>query len=203
VQNVNLGYVYTVNPGLTIRASGGVTRATQSSFTGAAAVDKKLGGAWVSAGYQRYLALFGGLAPINIPVGPLPFAAGLAPDSIYQVASLRAWGSLTNRLGIEGNVQRALNGVTPDNRGIKSVVAQLRLDYKLSDRITFFTCTEFYGQNISEFSTFPLSRRRYFAGLEFALSRAPKLTEDPRRQKPLPAGSSQSQQGEVHAPEEQ
>ena len=178
VHNVNLGYIYTVNPALTVRAFGGVTRAAQSSFTGAAAVDKKVGGVWLSAGYQRYLAFFGGLAPIGAPAGPVPFAAGLAPNSVYQVASLRAWGKLTNRFGLEGNVQRALNGVTPENRGIKSVIAQLRLDYKLSDRLTVFTRTEFYGQNISEFSTFPLSRRRYFGGLEIALSRPPIPAED-------------------------
>jgi hypothetical protein len=200
--NVNLGYIYTVNPGLTVRASGGITRATQSSFTGAAAVDKKVGDVWLSAGYQRYLAFFGGLAPFGAPAGPIPFGSGLAPDSIYQVVSVRAWGKLTNRLGLEGNVQRALNGVTPENRGIKSVIVQLRLDYKLSDRVTAFTRTEFYGQNISEFSTFPLSRRRYFAGLEFTLSRPPELTEDPHRQKPLPAGSSQSQPGEARPPED-
>jgi hypothetical protein len=201
VHNVNLGYIYTVNSGLTIRASGGITRAVQSSFTGAAAVDKKLGGIWLSAGYQRYLALFGGLAPIGTAVAPLPFTAGFAPSAVYQVASLRAWGKLTNRLGLEGNVQRALNGVTPENQGIKSVIVQLRVDYKLSDRVTAFTRTEFYGQNISEFSTFPLSRRRYFAGLEFTLSRPPQLTEDPHRHKPLPAGSSQSEQGEVQPQE--
>jgi hypothetical protein len=202
VHNVNLGYIYTVNPGLTVRASGGVTRALQSSFTGAAAVDKKVGGVWLSAGYQRYLAFFGGLGPVGAPVGPIPFAAGLAPNSVYQVASLRAWGQVTNRFGLEGNVQRALNGVTPDNRGIKSVILQLRLDYKLSDRLTLFTRTEFYGQNVSEFSTFPLSRRRYFGGLEIALSRPPIPAEDPHRHKPLPAGSSQSQQVEAPAPEE-
>jgi hypothetical protein len=194
VQNGNLGYIYTVNPGLTVRMSGGVTRATQASFTGAAAVDKKMGGAWLSAGYQRYLAFFGGLTPVGAPVGPIPFADGLAPNSVYQVASLRAWGKLTNRFGLEGNIQRALNGVTPENRGIKSVVAQVRLDYRLSDRLTAFTRAEFYGQNISEFSPFPLSRRRYFFGLEVALTRPPEGTNDPRRHKPLPAGSSQSQQ---------
>ena len=202
VHNVSLGYIYTVNPGLTVRASGGVTRAVQPSFTGAAAVDKKLGGVWLSAGYQRYLAFFGGLAPVGAPVGPIPFAAGLAPNSVYQVASLRAWGKLTNRLGLEGSAQRALNGVTPDNRGIKSVVLQLGLNYKLNDRLTLFTRTEFYGQNISEFSTFPLSRRRYFGGLEIALSRPLEMAEDPHRHKPLPAGSSQSQQGEAQPPEE-
>jgi hypothetical protein len=200
VQNINLAYVYTVNPGLTLRASGGVTRASQSSFTGAAAVDKKVGGVWLSGGYQRYLAFFGGLQPVGAPEGTLPFGSGVAPDSVYQVASLRAWGNLTNRLGLQGNLQRALNGVTPENQGIKSVVAQLRLDYKASDRVTFFTRAEFYGQNISEFSPFPMSRRRYFAGLEISLTRPPEVTDDPHRHKPLPAGSSESQQ--VHVPEE-
>ena len=202
VHNVSLGYIYTVNPGLTLRVSGGVTRALESSFTGAAAVDKKVGDVWLSAGYQRYLAFFGGLGPVGAPVGPIPFAAGIAPNSVYQVASLRAWGQVTNRLGLEGNVQRALNGVTPENRGIKSVILQLRVDYKLSGRLTVFARTEFYGQNVSEFSTLPLSRRRYFGGLEIALSRPPIPAEDPHRHKPLPAGSSQSQQVEAQAPEE-
>jgi hypothetical protein len=202
VQNVDLAYVYTVNPGLTLRASGGITRANQSSFTGAAAVDKKFGDLWLSGGYQRYLAFFGGLAPIGAPFEPIPFASGLAPDAVYQVASLRAWGNLTNRLNLEGNLQRALNGATPEGQGIKSVVAQLKLNYKLSSRVSFFTRTEFYGQNISEFSPFPLSRRRYFAGFEISLTRPLELADDPHRQKPLPAGSSQSQQGPDHAPEE-
>jgi len=202
VQNVNLGYVYTVNPRLTIRVSGGATRAAQSSFTGAAAVDRKVGGVWLSAGYQRYLAFFGGMAAMGAPVGPIPFVAGLAPNSVYQVASLRAWGKLTNRVGLEANVQRALNGVMPDNRGIKSVIAKLRVDYKVSGRLTVFARSEFYGQNISEFSTFPLSRRRYFGGLEIALSRPPKAAEDAHRHKPLPAGSSQTQQGEVPPPDQ-
>jgi len=155
----------------------------------------------VSAGFQRYLAFFGGLAPFGAPAGPVPFGSVVAPNSIYQVVSVRAWGKLTNRLGLEGNIQRALNGVTPENQGIKGVVAQLRLDYKLNDRLTVFARTEFYGQNISEFSTFPLSRRRYFGGLEIALSRPPAVPEDPHRHKPLPAGSSEAEQGETHVPE--
>jgi hypothetical protein len=142
------------------------------------------------------------MAPIAAPVGPIPFDAGLAPSSVYQVASFRVWGKLTNRVGLAGNVQRALNGVTRDNRGIKSVVAQLRLDYKVSDRLTVFARSEFYGQNISEFSPLALARTRYFGGLEIALSRPPATAEEPRRHKPLPAGSSQTQQGEVHPPEE-
>jgi hypothetical protein len=83
-------------------------------------------------------------------------------------------------------VQRALNGVTPENRGIKSVVVQVRVNYKLNDRLTLFTRTDFYGQNVSEFTPFPMSRRRYFAGVEMTLSRAPELSDNPRKHRNLP-----------------
>jgi hypothetical protein len=182
----SLGYTYTVNPGLTVRLFGGVTRTLESSFTGAAAVDKKIGDLWVSAGYQRYLGFLGGLEPVGTPVGPVPFGAPFAPTSIYQVVAVRAWGNLTRRVGLEGNVQRALNGVTPENRGIKSVVVQVRVNYKLNDRLTLFTRTDFYGQNVSEFTPFPMSRRRYFAGVEMTLSRAPELSDNPRKHRNLP-----------------
>jgi hypothetical protein len=194
VHNVDLGYIYTVNPGLEIRLFGGLSRSDQSSFTGAAGVDKKFGDLWVSAGYQRYVAFFGGFVPTgNQPVGGVPFAEGLAPNSVYNVASVRAWGNITKRVGLEGTVQRALNGVTRSNRGIKSVIVQLRADYKLTDRLSAFVRTEFYGQNISEFSPFPMSRRRYFGGIEYALTRPPELASKPDRHRP---GSSQSDTGE-------
>src|SRR5579872_1414815 len=172
LHNFNLGYVYTINPGLIFRFSGGLLRSQQSNFTGAADAEKRLRGLWVSAGFERYLSFFGGLAPtVAAPVGAIPFANGLAPNNLYQVASLRAWGNLTKRMRLEGSALRALNGVTPQDRAIKSVIGQLRLDYRLNERLTLFTRVEFYGQNINEFSQLPLSRRRYFGGLEIALSR--------------------------------
>ena len=179
------GYTYTPNPGLVLRATGGVTKTRDTSFTGTAAVDKKFGDAWVSLGYQRYLGFYGVLPASGTPIGPILSGAAVAPDAIYQVIALRTWGNITRRIGLEGTVQRALNGVTTENRGIKSIIAQLRVSYKINDRVTAFTQTEFFGQNISEFLPYPLSRRRYFAGLEFTLTRPPELTEDPRRHKPL------------------
>jgi len=171
VHNFNSGYIYTLNPGLIFRFSGGMIRGQQSSFTGGGAVEKRLSGLWVAAGFERYLSFFGGLAPTSAaPAGAIPFPNGLEAGNIYQVASLRAWGKLTKRIGLQGSALRALNGVSPQNRAIKSVVGQFRLDYKLSERITLFTRVEFYGQNINDFSQLPLSRRRYFGGLEIALS---------------------------------
>ncbi|HXI41216.1 MAG TPA: hypothetical protein VNH83_14630, partial [Bryobacteraceae bacterium] len=117
VHNFNLGYIYTVDPGLILRFSGGAIRGEQFSFIGAAAVEKRLRGLWVSAGFERYLSFFGGLAPIGVaPAGAIPFANGLAPQDLYQVASFRAWGKLTKRLGLEGSALRALNGVNPKNQ---------------------------------------------------------------------------------------
>jgi len=172
VHNFNLGYIYTVNPGLILRFSGGAIRGQQSNFIGSAAVEKRLSGLWVAAGFQRYLSFFGGLAPTGAaPAGAIPFANGLAPNDLYQVASLRAWGKLTKRLGLEGSALRALNGVNPQNQAIKSVIGQFRLDYKLSERLTLFTSAAFYGQNVNDFSQLPLSRKRYFGGLEIAFSR--------------------------------
>jgi len=171
MHNFNAGYIYTLNPGLIFRFSGGMIRGQQSSFTGGGAVEKRLTGLWVSAGFERYLSFFGSLAPTGAaPAGAIPFSNGLEAGNIYEVASLRAWGKLTKRMGLEGSLLRGLDGVSAQNRPTKSVVGQFRLDYKLSERLTIFTRVEFYGQNINDFSQLPLSRRRYFGGLEIALS---------------------------------
>jgi hypothetical protein len=170
VQKFDLGYIYTVNPGLIFRLSGGMIRGQQSNFMGTAAVEKRLGGLWVSGGFERYLSFFGGLAPAGAAPG-IRFANGLAPSDVYQVASFRAWGKLTQRLGLEGSALRALNGVNPQNQAIKSIIGQFRLAYKLSERLTLFTQVALYSQNVNDFSQLPLSRRRYFGGLEIALSR--------------------------------
>jgi hypothetical protein len=172
VHNFNLGYIYTIDPGLILRFSGGAIRGEQFSFIGAAAVEKRLRGLWVSAGFERYLSFFGGLAPIGVAsAGAIPFANGVAPQDLYQVASFRAWGKLTKRLGLEGSALRALNGVNPQNQAIKSWIGQFRLNYKLNERLTLFTQVALYSQNVNDFSQLPLSRRRYFGGLEIALSR--------------------------------
>jgi len=206
VHNVNLGYIYTVNPGLILRLSGGAIRGERSSFIGAAAVEKRLSGLWVSAGFERYLSFFGGLAPIGAaPAGAIPFANGLAPQDLYQVASFRAWGKLTNRLGLEGSALRALNGVNPQNRAIESFIGQVRLDYKLSERLTLFTQLAFYSQNVNDFSQFPLSRRRYFGGLEIALSRpgeSAKRAHDAVDGTPDPTRTVEPQGAESHRREE-
>jgi hypothetical protein len=180
------GYDYDIRPDLLLRLSGGlvhsggITHSGGNSFTGAASLEKKLGEVWVAAAYQRYLSFFGGVAPLAGPTTTeVPFASGLTPTSVYQVIGARAWGKLSRRVGVEGSAQRALNGLDPQFRQVKGVIASVRLDYMVHPRLTVFARAEHYAENINIFTTLPFSRNRYFGGIEIALFHAPQR-ENPR-----------------------
>jgi hypothetical protein len=190
--NVNqAGGTYTYeNPSLVIRLAGGVAVGSQSAFTGAAAVEKRFGGLWVAAGYQRYLSFFEDFVPVGVPEAAAgPFAQGITPSSVYQVASFRAWGQLTRRVGVKAQLQRAVSGVNAQDISVRSLIAQVRTDYKLTDRVTFFVRLERYEQNANEFSPFPDSRNRYFAGIEVSLSRSPQSENTSHRRAKAPQES--------------
>jgi hypothetical protein len=190
--------MYTVNPGLIFRVTGGVVRGQELAYTAGGAVEKQLGGVLVIAGYQRYLSFFGGLAPSGATAGEtVPFASGLMPNSLFQAASLRARGKLTKRVGLE--FKGELGHSSLGDRSVKSLILQSRLDYRLSDRFVLFARAEYYGQNISQFSESPLSRRRYFGGLEIVLSRPPQSEDDTRLHGKIPV---ESQTDEPRTPEE-
>jgi hypothetical protein len=55
--------------------------------------------------------------------------------------------------------------------------------------VTLFVRLERYEQNSNEFSPFPYSRNRYFAGVEFALSRSPQAENTSRRRGKAPQES--------------
>ncbi len=175
VNLLNVAYSYAVNPGLVLHVSGGAVEGRQNALLGSAAIEKRLKGVWLAGGYQRYVSFFGGLAPLEgVPPGAVGFSQGLVPSNVYQVASFRAWGQLTKRVGIEAGAQRALTGVNLAGQDIRGVIAHLRLDYRLNDRFVYFIRAEYYDQNVPEFVPFPGARRRYFAGLEIALTRPPE-----------------------------
>jgi hypothetical protein len=199
--NVNLvGATYTYeNPSLVVRLAGGVAEGNQSAFTGAAAVEKRFGGLWLSGGYQRYLSFFENFVPAGPPEAATgPFAQGITPSSVYQVASFRAWGQLTRRVSLKGQVQRAISGVNAQDIAVRSMIAQVRTDYAVTDRLTLFVRLERYDQNSNEFSPFPDSRSRYFAGIEYVLSRSPQTENGSRRR-----GKAPQESIEVPPPEEQ
>jgi hypothetical protein len=187
VQLVNAGYSFEINPGLIVHFAGGMVKGNQSSFIGAAGVEKRIKGMWLAAGYQRYLSFFGGNPALSTAAaGAVGFADGLTPNSVYQVVSMRAWGQVSSRIGLEGGAQRALNGTDPAFGAIRAVVIQTKVSYKLSERIAWFVRLEHYGQTANAFFDTPLSRNRYFTGLEIALSRPrqPENAQGHRRTAP-------------------
>ena len=200
VHALNLGYMYTVNPGFTFRATGGVVHGSAFAYVAGGAVEKQIGGLWLFAGYQRYLSFFGGFAPTGGQAGgAVPFANGTQPNSLFQAASLRVRGKLSKHVGLSLNAQRGLGSL--ESRSVRSLIAQSRLDYKLSERLTLFASAEYYGQNIGQFSESPLSRRRYFGGLEVVLSRPPDTAKQPRARGVAPADPAEHQAEEPQAPE--
>jgi hypothetical protein len=201
VNSLHGGYMYTVNSGLIFRVTGGVVHGRDFAYTAGGAVEKQLGGVLVIAGYQRYLSFFGGLAPNSgTAVETVPFANGLNPNSLFQAVSLRARGNLTKRVGLEFKGERGKSSL--GDRNVRSLILQSRLDYKLNDSVILFVRAEYYGQNLSQFSSAPLSRRRYFGGLEIVLSRPPQAGDDARRHGKIPAESTEPQTEEPRAPEE-
>jgi hypothetical protein len=173
--NVNvliLGYTFTVNPELLIRLSGGYIGGAASAFNGSAAIEKKLGGVWAAAGYQRYLGFFGGFTPVGgAPVGQPGFASGITPNAVYQVISLRASGQLTRQISLTAALQKALSGVDAAGEGIRGLIVDAHVGYKVNDRLTLFAQLDHYAQNINRFFDQSLSRNRYFGGVEITLSR--------------------------------
>lgn len=173
--NVNLlilGYTFTVNPELLIRLSGGYIAGSESAFNGSAAIEKKLGGIWAAAGYQRYLGFFGGFTPVGgVPVGQPGFASGVTPSSVYQVISLRASGQLTRQISLTAALQKALSGVDAAGEGIRGLIVETRAGYKVNERLTLFAQLDHYAQNINRFIDQSLSRNRYFGGVEITLTR--------------------------------
>ncbi len=168
----NAGYTHTVNPGLILRMAGGVVRGRETAYTAGFAVEKQLRGVWMMAGYQRYISFFGGFAPSGgLAGGTDAFANGLSPNALFQAVSLRVRGNLSRRMGLEFNGQYGRESIA--DRGVRSLIGQSRLDYKLSERFTVFARAEYYGQNLNRFFESPLSRRRYFGGLEITLSAPP------------------------------
>jgi len=192
-----LAYAYQINPTLLLRLSAGGVRGSDSAFNGSAILEKQWGGLWLAGGYQRYIAFFGSLAPTGDPAaGPAEFASGVTPNSVYQVLSLRASGPVSRRVRLQGVIQRALNGVDRDGVSLRGLIGQLRLTYKLNDRVSIFAQGDHYGQTESLLTNVPLNRNRYFVGVDVALGRPPE-TDAMQKRRSAPEGNEG-----VHKPAE-
>ena len=170
-----LGYSYTFNPNFLFRVTAGSIAGSETAFNGSATLEKRLGGVWLAAGYQRYLGFFTGLTPVGGTTGSEPvFANGITPNDVYEVVSVRASGQITKRLGIKAAGQKAVNGVALNGQGIHSMMGQVQLNFQMTKQLALFARVDHYGQNINPFFNQSLSRNRYFGGLEITLGRQPE-----------------------------
>ncbi len=200
---LNAGYSIAATPGLLFRVAAGGIEGTESAVTGSGEVEKSIGGAWFAAGYQRYLGFFQAFEPVEfLPPNAVPFGNGLAPTSVYQVISLRSWGQLSKRWSLELNAQHALNGVNVAGQQIKSIMGQAQLNYKVNDRFSLFARADYYGENSSPFFADPLSRRRYFGGLQIALARPPERENLGNKHGKAPQNSDDPTAGEPANPQD-
>src|SRR5262249_20847531 len=130
---------------------------------------------------------FGGAVAQPGPVSPVGgFAAGLVPDSIFEVVSVRAWGNVTKNVSLELTGQRALIGLNQNLHAIKGGVGQFRMNYKLTSRFGLFAITEYYGQNVNDFAGMRMDRSRYLGGVSIVLTRPPVEEKKPKRRSPPP-----------------
>jgi len=186
VNLLNLGDDYTIRPDLVLHLSIGSVQAAQDAMLGAAALEKRIGNVWLAGGYQRYVAFFGGFTSLAVVApGVAGFPQGLVPSNVYQVATLRGWGQVSKRVGIDMGAQRGLTGVNLLGQNIHGAIFHARLDYRINDRLVWFARAEYYDENAPEFVPFAGARRRYTSGIEIALMRPPESLSGRNARGPL------------------
>jgi hypothetical protein len=67
----------------------------------------------------------------------------------------------------------------------------MRLTYKLNDRFSVFALAEHYGQSANSFLDIPMSRNRYFGGVEIWVSRPPDSATARNHHSKLPEESDE------------
>jgi hypothetical protein len=170
---LTLGYDVTLNRDLLLRIAGGTIHANGFSYMASGEIEKRLGPIWIDAGYHRTISFFGGLGARGLGASPdLRFSDGLLVGNIYQMVSFGVRGNLTSRLGLDMHVRGSKTSSGRPGSAIKSLIGSARMDYKLTDRVVLFSTAEVYGQRSNEAIGLPLSRARFFGGLEIILSRS-------------------------------
>ena len=59
------------------------------------------------------------------------------------------------------------------NQALRSAMGGLRVNYRISEHVTAFTSVDLYRQNANVILPTPISRGRYFGGIEFTFSPTP------------------------------
>ncbi|OFV94269.1 MAG: hypothetical protein A3F68_08690 [Acidobacteria bacterium RIFCSPLOWO2_12_FULL_54_10] len=186
---ISLGYQYGFEPrGISLELSGGLLHSRSNTYRIAARFEKRWSSFVVAAGISREIALLGGLGGTAASAARL--ASGVLPDNFYEMAMLSLEGSLGNRWGLELRTQVGSSNPGIQVEDIESFSGQLRLSYRLTDRIYPFLGASVYSQSYSELLLTSLARQRYFVGFSIVLSRPPEWGALPERTGVWPADPS-------------
>lgn len=163
VQTANLEYRFTINRKTVLEFSGGLAhRSNGSSYVFGAFADRRFGEVWVGGGYSRTIGLY---------TSPgAAFASTLSATSVFDVARVTVRGQPARRVGLQVGVTASQGTAGPVAKDSRALIATARVDYRLNDRLVAFLSNETYLQNRNEFLDAPLSRNRFFVGIEFSLS---------------------------------
>jgi hypothetical protein len=163
MHRVNLEYRVGFNPKTIMEFSGGfITLDTGPSYVFRVTGDRRIGEFWLAGGYARSFSFGAGLAT-GVPLG-------LGGPGFYDVVFTRLQGQPTQRVGIEIDATASRDAAGRLAGVSKALLGRGRVDYRWTDRTVTFATVETYQQNVNDFVRAPLSRNRFFVGIEFSLA---------------------------------
>ena len=170
---LNATYTYNLTDSLLVELNGGYIRNPQNSYILGAIVEKHFQKFTVAGGFNRYLTFLGTETATSIGT-PLEIVAtrALAPNSITNTASFRASGPLGQHWLVDAEVLASETTGDIQSR-LRSAMGGLKVTRKLSDHVAAFVSFDLYRQNMNAILPIPISRGRYFGGIEYTFSPTP------------------------------
>lgn len=194
-QTGGLSYVYEGDT-FSIRTAGGAVFARDTTYTGFAEIEQRLGrDASLSVVGQRNLSYFGGVTTPAMPQTLYRLDSGLLPMGLFEAVTVRLRGDLSRSLTVraDASTQRAFSDLS--NLDVRSKYARLRVDVHVSRTLSLFGTAELYRQSLNEFVGTPLDWSRFGLGFTVAVSRRPSPLE--QRHKETAARERRARRGEA------
>jgi hypothetical protein len=162
-QSVNGEYRFALNPATVLEFSGGGIRTTGGTdMVFGVFVDRRWGDLWVGGGYSRSLSLFAGPR--------IALANGLSANSFYDIINAHLRGQPKPKVGLDVSVSASRSAYGTLINENRTLLGRGRIDYRLTDRTVGFISAETYIQNSNDFVTTPLTRSRFFVGIDYSFS---------------------------------
>jgi hypothetical protein len=167
-------FSYNATPSLLLEVTGGFVHNPANSYLLGGLVEKHLQHMTIAAGYSRYLTFVGAPSALSIE-SPVDVTAArlLPPNSISNTVSFRTSGYLTYHWGIDTTILASRTAGTTDLTTLRSAMGGVRVNYRISDHLSFFVNADLYRQNANVILPVPISRCGFFGGIAFTFSPTP------------------------------